>query len=154
MQVNRFIWGYYGTQYPLNISNCATVRSVTAKPISFWIHLNAAGIKTHVSPPKSTKRQFVCQHKFFLSVLRSIGQHLEASDSRNLPHLPEVCWSEDIPVCSSCSVLLNFVQSPDKIHRPRHQAQLHPRSVPLEKRDSYQKIIAYLSTIIARLWLL
>ena len=102
----------------LKLSNCKTVRSVTAKPISFWIQLTAEDIKKSVSPPKSTKRQFLWLHKYFLSVLRSIGRHLEASDHNSLPHLPEVQWSEDIPICSSCSGMLNFVQSPDKIHRP------------------------------------
>ena len=133
----------------LKISNCTTVRSVTMKPISFWIHLNAADIKNDVSPPNPPSVNFVCQHKFFLSVLRSIGKHLEASDPRNLPHLHEVCWSEDIPVCSSCSILLNFVQSPDKIHRSCHQAHLHSHSVLLEKLNSCQKIIGDLAVIIA-----
>ena len=135
------------------LSNCTTVRSVTAKPISFWIQLAAEDIKKSVSPPKSTKRQFVCLHNLFLSVLRSIGRHLEASDCKSLPHLPEVHWSEDIPVCSSCSVLLKFVQSPDKIHRPCHQALLHSKSILLEKLHSCQKIIDDLASIIARLYL-
>ena len=62
------------------VANNKTVRSVTAKPISFWIQLAADDIRKMVSPPKSTKRQFLCLHKYFLSVLRSIGRHLEASD--------------------------------------------------------------------------
>ena len=135
----------------LKLSNSKTVRSVTAKPISFWIPLTAEDIKKSASPPKSTKRQFLCFHQHFLSVLRSIGRHLEASDHNSLPHLPEVQWSEDIPICSSCSVVLNFVQSPDKIHRPCHQASLHPKSLLLEKLHSCQKIIDDLASIIARL---
>ena len=59
----------------LKLTYSQTVRSVTAKPISFWIQLPAEDIKKMISPPKSTKRQFLCLHKYFNSVLRSIGRH-------------------------------------------------------------------------------
>ena len=111
----------------LNLPKDCTVRSITAKPISFWNQLAAEDIKKMVSPPKSTKRQFICLHKYFISVLRSIGRYLEASDHHSLPHLPDLQWSEDIPVCTFCSVALNFIQCPDKIHRPCKQATLHSK---------------------------
>ena len=133
------------------MASCTAVRSVTAKPITFWTHLSATDIKTHVSPPKSTKRQFVCQHKFFWSLQRAIGQQFEASDSSNLPHLPGTGWSEDIQACSFCATLLNFVQVPDKIHRSCQMAQLLPKPVLLEKLNSCQKILTDLSSIIVRL---
>ena len=128
-----------------------TVRSVTAKPISFWMQLDAEDIKLMVSSPKSTKRQFLCLQKYFLSVSCSIGRHLEASDQHFLPHLPDVQWSDDIPICSSCSVMLNFVQSPDKIHRPCNQASLHPKNLLLDQLQACRKILDDLADIIARL---
>ena len=128
-----------------------TVRSVTAKPISFWIQLPAEDIKRTISPSKSTKRQFVCLHKYYNSALRSIGRHLEASDHRSLPHVPDVQWSEDIPICCFCSVMLNFIQSPDKIHRTCIHATLQPKELLEIKLNSCQKIIDDLASIIARL---
>ena len=135
----------------LNLPKDNTVRSITAKPISFWNQLAAEDIKKMVSPPKSTKRQFVCLHKYFTSVLRSIGRHLEASDHHSLPHLPDIQWSEDIPICSFCSVTLNFIQSPDSIHRPCNHATLQSKVLLMEKLTSCQKIIDDLANIIARL---
>ena len=135
----------------LKLTNNRTVRSVTAKPISFWTQLAAEDIKKMVSPPKSTKRQFLCLHKYFLSVSRSIGRHLEASDHQSLPHLPDVQWSDDIPICSSCSVMLNFVQSPDKIHRSCNQASLHHKNFLLDQLQACRKILDDLASIIARL---
>ena len=128
-----------------------TVRSVTAKPISLWIQLPAEDIKRMISPPKSTKRQFVCLHKYYNSVLRSIGRHLEASDHRSLPHVPDVQWSEDIPICCFCSVMLNFIQSPDKIHRTCIHATLQSKDLLVTRLNSCQKIIDDLASIIARL---
>ena len=128
-----------------------TVRSVTAKPMSFWSQLPADDIKRMISPPKSTKRQFVCLHKYFNSVLRSIGRHLEASDDRSLPHLPDVQWTDDIPICCFCSVMLNFVQSPDKIHRICIHANLQSRVLLENKLNACQKILDDLASIIARL---
>ena len=135
----------------LNLPKDNTVRSITAKPISFWNQLAAEDIKKMISPPKSTKRQFVCLHKYFTSVLRSIGRHLEASDQHLLPHLPDIQWSEDIPICSFCSVTLNFIQSPDKIHRHCNHATFQSKDFLTEKLASCRKIIDDLANIIARL---
>ena len=135
----------------LKLPYSQTVRSVTAKPISFWIQLPAEDIKKMISPPKSTKRQFLCLHKYFHSVLRSTGRHLEASDHHSLPHIPDVQWSEDIPICCFCSVMLNFIQSPDKIHRACIHASLQSKDLLMAKLNSCQKIIDDLACIIARL---
>ena len=135
----------------LNLPKDNTVRSITAKPISFWNQLAAEDIKKMVSPPKSTKRQFVCLHKYFTSVLRSIGRHLEASDQHSLPHLPDIQWSEDIPICAFCSVTLNFIQSPDKIHRHCNHATFLSNDLLHEKLATCRKIIDDLANIIARL---
>ena len=97
------------------------------------------------------KRQFVCLHKYYNSVLRSIGRHLEASDHRSLPHVPDVQWSEDIPICCFCSVMLTFIQPPDKIHRTCIHATLQPKELLEIKLNSCQKIIDDLASIIARL---
>ena len=59
------------------------VRSVTAKPLAFWMELDGMDSKAHVSPSNSTRRQLVCQQKFFLSIQRAIQRaiekHLESS---------------------------------------------------------------------------
>ena len=40
--------------------------------------------------------------------------HIEASNCHGLPHLPDVSWTEDIPICTFCATQLNFVQIPEK----------------------------------------
>ena len=63
----------------LKVTDSTAVRSVTSKPLAFWVQLDATDIKVHVSLSKG-KRQVVCQHVFFLSIQRAIRKHLEASD--------------------------------------------------------------------------
>ena len=122
-------------------TNDRRVRCITAKPLSLWGQLDADNIKLFVSPPKSTKRQF----------RNVIGRHLEASDNASLPHLPLAVWSEDIPTCTACSVMLNFIQCPDKIFRKCKDAVLAPKHVLLDQLSACQQILNDLDAIIARL---
>ena len=134
----------------LNLTGCQTVRSVATKPLQFWLPLGVEEIKAHISPPKSARRQFVCQHKFFSSLEIVIAQHLSASSAEGLPHLPEAVWSEDIPICCFCSNQLNFIQIPQKIHRQCSCAQLLPRDALQHRLQSCQLILRDLATVISR----
>ena len=134
----------------LDLTLCQTVRSVTAKPLQFWMPPGVEEIKAHISPSKSARRQFACLHKFFSSLETVIAKHISASSVEGLPHLPEAVWSDDIPICSFCCNQLNFIQIPQKNHRPCNSAQLLPSDTLHNKLQSCQSILRDLANIISR----
>ena len=87
----------------LQITDQKTVRSVTAKPLSFWLGLDVMDIRAHIIPIQICQKTILMPAGNFLSVKRVIGRHLEASCLAGFPHLPQVVWCDDIPICLSCS---------------------------------------------------
>ena len=127
------------------------VRSVAARPLQFWADLPAADIKARVSPSKSTRRQFNCLQKFFLSIKVALEKHLSQNSQDSLPHLPLPIWDDELPVCRFCGIMLNFVQAPDKIHRRCIHAQLLPCELLRQNLQNCQEVLHQLAAIIARL---
>ena len=128
-----------------------TVRSVAAKPLSFWLKFHAMDIKAHISPFKSATRKFLCEQKFFLSVQRVIGRHLEASCLTGLPLLPQVVWTDDIPVCLVLLQSIEFHADSAKNRKSCCQPTFLPKETFQDMMSACNGILRDLNTIICRL---
>ena len=134
----------------LKQSDSITVRGVTARPLSYWLSVSVAEIKAAISPAEAARRQFQCQFIFFTSLQNVIGQHISASSTEGLPHLPLVIWEDEMPVCQHCLTHLNYIQCPDKIYRRCLNASLFQEGPLQQALQSCNTILADLQAIIAR----